>query len=255
MIGVFSDVHANREALSEVLEALLGLNPDKLICLGDIVGYGPDPEWCVDAVQGACDVVLCGNHDSALIYGASEFSAAAEWALNYHRGLLMPRTDPPGSVPQRQRRWEFLKGLPARYAEDELLFVHGSPRNPTSEYLREADVRLGLIRKLTENFELLNWLGFVGHTHRPGVITGEFMFLKPEDLGDVYRAEPGKKAIINVGSVGQPRDGDPRATFVTIEGPEVRYHRVPYDVEKTVRKIEDSGGLDPEMAERLRTGT
>jgi diadenosine tetraphosphatase ApaH/serine/threonine PP2A family protein phosphatase len=254
MLVVFSDVHANREALSAVLEAALGLKPEKMICLGDIVGYGPDPAWCLDAVRSACDVVLCGNHDFALVYGSKEFSASAETAIRYHRALLMPRMSSPDTLTERQQRWDFLKGLSHRYAEEDMLFVHGSPRNPVQEYLRESDVKWGLDRKLSENFAQVQWLAFVGHTHRPGVITADFRFLTPAQLNEFYRAEPGEKAIINVGSVGQPRDGDPRAAFVTVDGREVRYHRVLYDVEKTVRKIERTGTIDLETAERLRSG-
>ncbi len=254
MLVIFSDVHANREALSAVLEAALALKPEKTICLGDIAGYGPDPAWCVEAVRSACDVVLCGNHDYALVYGSKEFSASAETAIRYHRALLMPRMGSPESYSERQARWDFLKHLPPRHEEGDMLFVHGSPRNPVQEYLRESDVRYGLGRKLSENFAQVKWIVFVGHTHRPGVISEGLKFLSPAELHEFYRAEPGEKAIINVGSVGQPRDGDPRAAFVTVEGREVRWHRVIYDVEKTVRKIERSGTIDLDIAERLRSG-
>ncbi len=255
MFVVFSDVHANREALSAVLEAATKLGPEKLICLGDIVGYGPDPEWCIDAVQGACQVVLCGNHDFAVLYGSNEFTEAADAAVRYHRGLLMPRLSSPQTTPEQQRRWDFLKGLAHRHVEDDMLFVHGSPRNPMTEYIREMDVKLGMKKKLAENFQQVRWLAFVGHTHRPGVLTESLQFLKLQPESEFYRAEAGEKAIINVGSVGQPRDGDPRACFATVDGREVRLHRVAYDVEATTRKIERSGVIPPEFADRLRTGT
>jgi predicted phosphodiesterase len=253
MFAVLSDVHANREALAAVMEEVLRLNPERIICLGDIVGYGPDPEWCVDAVRSSCEIVLCGNHDAAVVFGARDFSDAAERTVNYHRQLLMPGDDDDRDVPQA--RWSFLKGLPQRHAENGMLFVHGAPRNPINEYLRERDVQMKLERKFKENFDLVERLAFVGHTHHPGVITPELRFLKPDDFADVYHAEPARKAIINVGSVGQPRDRDPRAVFVTVDGDEIRYHRVQYNVEKTAAKIEQCGAIDPSIADRLREGT
>ena len=254
MLAILSDIHANREALAAVLSQLRRLKPDKIICLGDIVGYGPDPEWCVDTVLRVCNVVLCGNHDFALVHGADTFTDAAQAALDYHRQLLMPRWNESPDEGGRQRRWNALKLLRHRHTEDSLLFVHASPRNPLNEYLREREVRWGAARKLNENFSLMDWLAFVGHTHRAGVITSAPEFLSPPQIDHLYRAMPGRKAIINVGSVGQPRDGDPRAAFVTLQGPEVRFHRAPYDVETTIRKIEADGILDFELAERLRSG-
>ena len=256
MLAVISDVHANREALTAVLLALRDMQPGRVICLGDLVGYGPDPAWCVDAARASCDVVLCGNHDSAIIYGARDFTPQAEAAINYHRQLVMPRSsDPPDRRQPAQERWDYIKGLPHRHVEDQRLFVHASPRNPVTEYLREHDVRMGLVRKLQENFDLVEWLCFIGHTHRPGVITADVKYLRPAQIDGHYRAEPGSKAIINVGSVGQPRDGDPRACFVTVEERDVTFHRVPYDVEATIAKIDRSGVLDLAICDRLREGT
>ena len=251
MIAVISDIHANREALEAVLEELGKLKPAKIICLGDIVGYGPDPVWCVDTVKKECNVVLGGNHDYALIYGAKDFSESAGTTVRYHRQMLMPRMDRTAEDQRRAERWDFLKGLPHRYQEDSLLYVHASPRNPVSEYLQERDCRMNLQKKLTTNFSLVPWLCFHGHTHQPGVITEDFKYIKPKHF---YKAEEGRKAIINVGSVGQPRDSDPRACFVTLDGTEVQYVRVEYDIEAAIKKIQSLGGLDPSFPARLRAG-
>ena len=255
MFAVFSDVHGNREALSAVLAALKPMAPEKTICLGDLVGYGPDPDWCLDAVLKACDVVLCGNHDFALIHGAGDFTDVAESSINYHRQLIMPRWNSSPEDAARLRRWNALKQLHHRLNQNGRLFVHGSPRNPINEYLRERDVKWGPKDKMTENFALVDWIAFIGHTHRPGIITADMKFLKVEEVDNLYRVMPGRKAIINVGSVGQPRDGNPRASFVTVEGPEVRFHRVEYDVARTIAKIEADGILDYHLAARLRKGT
>jgi len=255
MLGVISDVHANYEALSAVLEELQGLKAERIICLGDIVGYGPDPEKCIDTVQQECDMTLCGNHDFALIYGATDFSASASEAIAYHRQRLMPHFNNSPQDEVRLNRWHFLKGLPSRYKIGNCLFVHGSPRNPRNEYLRERDVKWQLDTKLEENFDLVDFLCFVGHTHRPGVFTEDLKYYKPEQLGNLYRPTPGLKAIINVGSVGQPRDNDTRASFVTVEDTGViRFHRATYDIEVTIAKMEQVGLLNPKSVQRLRMG-
>ncbi len=255
MFALISDVHANREALEAVLACINARGADRIICLGDIVGYGPDPAWCVDTVLKRCDVSVAGNHDVALIYGGRDLSDVADAAVKYHRTLVMPGSHLPGDDACRAGRWQALKALPHRHVEPGHLFVHAAPRNPINEYLRERDVRQGMERKLGENFALVDWVAFIGHTHRPGVITPEPDFIRAERCEGLYRVMPGRKAIVNVGSVGQPRDRDPRACFVTVDGPEICFHRIEYDVEATAAKIETAGALDPRLADRLRTAT
>jgi diadenosine tetraphosphatase ApaH/serine/threonine PP2A family protein phosphatase len=253
VIAVISDLHANHLALLAVLEEIERLGAEKVICLGDIVGYGPEPVECIDTVRERCDVTLCGNHDFALIYGAQDFNPIARNSLEYHRGLIMPR---PGveDEEERRERWEFLKNLPHRYVEGEYLFVHGSPRNPVVEYLRKIDVLLGLKDKISENFQEVDWLCFNGHTHRAGVITSDMEFLEPEEIDGVFEPTFQQKAIINVGSVGQPRDHNSRAAFATIEDEKVYFHRVKYDVEAVAAKISATPGMDHSLAERLLEG-
>jgi len=255
VLAIISDIHSNYEALSVVIDKLQRMEPKSIICLGDVVGYGPDPERCIDVVQQVCDVTLCGNHDFALIYGANDFSLSATQAINYHRARLMPRFDGTPEDNARLRRWQFLKSLHYRHRIDDILFVHGSPRNPRNEYLRQRDITWGLDSKMEENFKLVESLCFVGHTHRAGVFTGDLKYHTLQDLEYVFKPSEGQKAIINVGSVGQPRDGDPRACFVTLSDDRlVRFHRVAYDVERTIAKIEMDGALNLESAERLRQG-
>jgi diadenosine tetraphosphatase ApaH/serine/threonine PP2A family protein phosphatase len=252
-IAIISDIHANYLALAAVLEEIDRLHPGAIICLGDIVGYGPRPVGCIDQVRRRCLLSLCGNHDFALVYGAEDFNPVAQSAIKFQRGLIMPQPGIAEGDTKRKGRWEFLKRLPHRHARGEWLFVHGSPRNPIVEYLRRLDVLLGMTEKIRENFELVDWLCFIGHTHRPGVITPDMRFLAPEDFHHVFMPQPHQKAIINVGSVGQSRDGDTRACFVTVthEG-HVHYHRVEYDVEAAAAQIESTPGLDPSLARRLR---
>jgi diadenosine tetraphosphatase ApaH/serine/threonine PP2A family protein phosphatase len=255
MIAVISDIHANYDALQAVMAEIDRLHVKDIICLGDLVGYGPEPVRCVDEVRTRCQVTLCGNHDFGLIYGAEDFNPVARSTIEYHRQLVMPRAASGGPQKERQERWQFLKALPFRHTRDDRLFVHASPRNPVVEYLRKIDVLLGLRQKLGENFEEVDWLCFIGHTHRPGVITQDMKFLVPEELDGVFRPERRKKAIINVGSVGQPRDGDWRACFVTVDDDGVvQYRRVEYDVDAVVEKVAAAPGIDRSLAERLRTG-
>jgi len=231
------------------------LRPETILCLGDIVGYGPEPRPCIDEVRRRCPLCLCGNHDFAIIYGAEDFNPIARAVLKYHRALIMPHGEDSSRKARRQERWEFLKRLPHRHVRGQWLFVHGSPRNPVVEYLRKLDVLMGMKEKIQQNFELVDWLCFVGHTHRPGVITQDMRYLSPEDFDQVFVPQPHQKAIINVGSVGQSRDSDPRACFVTVtEEGHVHYHRVEYDLEAVATQIECTPGMDPTLAERLREG-
>jgi diadenosine tetraphosphatase ApaH/serine/threonine PP2A family protein phosphatase len=255
MIAIISDIHANYEALEAVLAEVERLRPDALICLGDIVGYGSDPVACVDAVREHCDLALCGNHDFALIYGADYFTPVARASVERHRRMVMPRPGGGAENEKRRERWQYLKGLPHRQARDSWLFVHAAPRNPVVEYLRKMDVLLGMSGKIAENFMQVDWLCFIGHTHQPGIITRDMKFLEPAEIDNEFRARPHHKAIVNVGSVGQSRDGDWRACFATAdEDGLIQYHRVEYDVEKAAAKIGAEGGMNEVLAERLRQG-
>ena len=253
MQAVLSDIHANFEALRAVLAELDRLEVKTVFCLGDLVGYGPDPVECVDAVRRRCAVTLCGNHDFALVYGANDFNPVARATLEYHRRLLMPRVA--SATPEARERWDFMKKLPKRHVREDILFVHGSPRNPVSEYLRKIDVMLGMTDKLNECFSQVDWLCYVGHTHRAGVITQDLQYLEPDDVDGVWTPKPHQKAIINPGSVGQPRDHDARAAFVTIsdEG-EICFRRVTYDVEAVAARMAAMPDMDPSLADRLRKG-
>jgi len=253
MIAVISDIHANYDALQAVFEKMEGLKPHGIICLGDIVGYGAEPAACVDTVRERCAVTLCGNHDFGLIYGANDFSAFARASIERHRRMMMPR--PAGDADRDRERWSFLKDLPYRHVRGDWLFVHAAPRNPVMEYLRKVDVLMGLSQKINENLRQMDWLCFIGHTHQPGIITRDMKFYEPEEIGNTFLPKPHEKAIINVGSVGQPRDGDWRACFVTVEEDGlVRYHRVKYDVEKAAAKMAAAASIEDPLADRLRRG-
>ncbi len=252
LIAVIGDIHANSEALAVTLERILEMDPASIVCVGDIVGYGPEPEWCVDAVRSACDHVVCGNHEIGLLYGANNFSEGATRSINAHRQRLMPA---PGECEgEGSERWSFLKQLPARHHIDDLLFVHGSPANPVYEYLREKDVKLKAYKKLAQNFDSVARIAFHGHTHVPGIITGDYRFLSPHAGQETFAVGPGKKVIVNCGSVGAPRDGDPRASFVTFGDGRITFHRLRYQWEMTAEKIRRDSSCDQSMAAMLSAG-
>ncbi|MEZ5978924.1 MAG: metallophosphoesterase family protein [Planctomycetota bacterium] len=250
-IAVVSDIHANREALEAVWQDLSKRGYDQIVCLGDVVGYGPDPEFCVDSVRERCAWCLMGNHDDALFSGAADFNPYARAAVEVHRAMLEPRW---WTGPARKQRWEWLHDLPLTKSEDRYLFCHGSPRDPVREYVISTD---GLLNrdKLAAIFELFDDVAVAGHTHQPGLHDET---LRWTGLGG--RAEfsvelpPGAKAFVNAGSVGQPRDGDPRACYCILEPDRVTWHRVEYDFRLTQAKILRTPKLDDFLARRLAVG-
>jgi predicted phosphodiesterase len=245
--AILSDIHGNLEALQAVLADLKREGVDAIYCLGDIVGYGPNPRECVEAAMGFTLSIL-GNHDQGALYDPEGFSSGAERAIFWTRDEL-ERGD--GSSEQRARRWQFLSELPRTVREGPLTFVHGSVRNPLCEYVFPEDVYNP--RKLERLFAMIEQYAFQGHTHVPGIFTEDGRFLSPEEVG--YRYPLGKgKLMVNVGSVGQPRDGDPRACYVLLNDERIEFRRVPYPVEETARKIYAISELDPFLGDRLKEG-
>ena len=247
MKAIISDIHGNLEAFQAVLADIAGHAVEAVYCLGDVVGYGPNPRECLELVM-QCKVALVGNHDQAVLFDPVNFNPKAERAILWTRAQL---ETPSPSRQAMERRWEFLGDMPRTYREDNLLFVHGSPRNPVNEYIFPEDIyKSGKIEAI---FRLVEHACFQGHTHVPGIFTEAPAFLSPEEVDYVYQAEGGK-FLCNVGSVGQPRDGDWRACYVLLDGDTVRYRRVEYDVETTIGKIRDVPDLDNSLADRLRQG-
>ena len=245
--ALISDIHSNIEALEAVLANIRDQGITEIYCLGDLVGYGPNPREVIDEIM-KCQVCLLGNHDQGALFDPEGFNSGAERAIFWTRTQL---EEGPGTPAMRQRRWDFLGELPRSRTEDNLLFVHGSARNPLNEYVFPEDIYNK--RKLEKIFALVQQYAFQGHTHVPGVFTESFNFFSPEELNNEYRLD-GSKAMINVGSVGQPRDGDPRACYVVLEDGLVRFRRVEYPFEKTISKIYDIPDLDNFLGDRLRDG-
>lgn len=247
--AIVSDVHGNLEALTAVLADIADQAVDAIYCLGDVVGYGPNPRECVDQAIGF-DLCVLGNHDQGALFDPEGFSSGAERAIFWTRSQLEgPGAD--GDAEANRRRWDFLCELPRQVREGDLLFVHGSARNPLNEYVFPEDVYNA--RKLERIFSLIESSCFQGHTHVPGVFTEDCRFFSPMDLGQRYVLD-GSKVMINVGSVGQPRDGNPLASYVLLDGNEVHFRRVPYDVRTTMDKIYAIDELDDFLGDRLGDG-
>ena len=245
--ALISDVHSNLEGLEAVLADIEGQGITEVYCLGDIIGYGPNPCECIDRII-QCDFCLLGNHDQGALFDPEGFNSGAERAIFWTREQL---EDPRGDSRANAQRWDFLGELPRNRKENGLLFVHGSARNPLNEYVFPEDIYNQ--RKMEKIFSLIERTCFQGHTHVPGVFTEGLRFFSPEDINCEYPLGDGK-TMINVGSVGQPRDGDPRSCYVVLEDDLIRFRRVEYDIDKTVQKIYDIPELDNFLGDRLRGG-
>jgi predicted phosphodiesterase len=245
--ALISDIHSNLEALQAVLADIRGQGISEIYCLGDLVGYGPNPCECIDLVM-QCKVCLLGNHDQGALFDPEGFNSGAERAIFWTRSQL---EDGVGTASERQRRWDFLGELPRNFQEEKYLFVHGSARNPLNEYVFPEDIYNK--RKLEKIFAMIPRYCFQGHTHVPGVFSENFQFVSPEEINHEYRLGE-EKVMINVGSVGQPRDGNPKACYVVLDDNVVRFRRIDYPFEQTIAKIYDIPDLDNFLGDRLRDG-
>jgi len=245
--ALISDVHSNLEALTAVLSHIRAQDVTQIYCLGDIIGYGPNPRECVDRIR-RCQVTVMGNHDQAVLFDPDGFNPVALKAIYWTREQL----DEGGGGPSAaNRRWDFLGELPPKYQEPGRLFVHGSSREPTNEYVFPEDIYNR--RKMDALFERIDHLCFQGHTHIPGIFTADNQFITPEECDHEFRFTD-DKAMINVGSVGQPRDGDTRACYCVLKKESVVFHRVDYDKDATAKKIYSQGELDNMLGDRLLEG-
>ncbi len=275
MYAIVSDIHGNLEAFSVVLDEIERRGITEVICLGDVVGYGPNPMECLDLVIAKCKVSLMGNHDFAVFYEPFNFNSGAEQACFWTRRQFEQDSD----ITRRASRWRFLGNLPVRIRTNDYIAVHASPRRPINEYIFPDDIYTNPT-KFVSIFERVEKLCFVGHTHVPGVFLEGPDFYSPDELD--YRFEiTDEKAIINVGSVGQPRDRDPRSSFVIVhdgkadfgngkgggggsgsgpkpsggpQTPHIEFVRLPYDVDTTVKKVEAISELDNFLGTRLLDG-
>jgi diadenosine tetraphosphatase ApaH/serine/threonine PP2A family protein phosphatase len=243
-LAIFADIHANRPAFAACLEAARARGAEGIVCLGDIVGYGADPEWAVDTVMelaGRGAPVVRGNHDNAVATTAETMNAEAQAAIEWTRGRL--------SAPQR----EFLAGLPYTVAEETRLYVHSEASSPPRwRYVRNtADAGRSMIATAAH-------VTFCGHIHRPALYsmsaTGKMTSFVPV-AGVPVQLLRGRQWLAVLGSVGQPRDGNPAASFAMFDTDkcEITYCRAPYDVQEAADRVV-ANGLPLWLAERLFMG-
>ena len=235
-VALLSDIHANLQALDAVLADMPSV--DDVVCLGDVVGYGGDPKSCLDRVRDAGWLVLAGNHDractdpAALGWFNDQAAAVVRWTMEV----------------LDESRLSWLDGLPEQAIDGDVLYVHGSPRSPTYEYVMDYETA-------AENLLLIGQrLCFHGHTHIPGVFHGQAGEMRHDYEEGFFKLRG--PALVNPGSVGQPRDGNPDASYVIwdAEHKMLEFRRVPYDREGAKRAILDAG-LPPRFAYRLDVGS
>ena len=243
-IAAITDVHANLPALEATLADVDAVGVEEVWCLGDVVGYGAQPDGCAELVRERCAVCLVGNHDLAVL-GALDvdaFSEAAAAAVWWTRDHVADAT------------LEMLRGLEPRESREGVALSHGSPRDPVWEYVLSSEQADACLDAQEER------IGLIGHSHVA------LFFTRPAEPepGEVRGAQAGDGTLlrldgggwlINPGSVGQPRDGDPRAAWLELdtEAGSARFHRVEYDVEAAAAAIV-AAGLPRRLADRLQVG-
>lgn len=244
LLALFADIHANRQAFGACLDAARARGAERMICLGDYVGYGADPEWTVDVVMGLVDdgaIAVRGNHDNAVGTTAESMNAEAQAAIEWTRGRL--------SAVQRR----FLADLPLMRQEDDRLYVHSEASNPPKwRYVQNAsDAARSLLATSAH-------ITFCGHIHQPALYSmssaAKMTSFVPTS-GVPVQLLVGRSWLAVLGSVGQPRDGDPAASFAMFDTDtlEITYCRVAYDVEAAARRIRENG-LPLWLADRLSVG-
>lgn len=242
-VAVISDVHANLPALEAVLKATDAAGADEVWCLGDVVGYGVEPDACADLVRERCDVCLVGNHDMAVLGGLdiASFSEAAAVAVEWTRGNVAERT------------LDFLRELEPSGERAGFGLFHASPRDPVWEYVLSSEQADAGMDASPQRISL------IGHSHVALFFTrpeGEEAETRGAQASDGALLDLSSGAwLVNPGSVGQPRDGDPRAAWLELdtEAEAACFHRVPYAIERAAEPIA-AAGLPSRLASRLYTG-
>ena len=241
-IGIFSDIHGNFEALERVLE-FLESRVDKFICCGDIVGYGPKPNECIEKILSLGDKIacVCGNHDWAALglEDITKFNEDARIAIKWTREVLS------------QDSVNFLMGLDYKLGGANFIVVHGSLRDPLDEYILNTSDYIPSMKKQAKK------ILFVGHTHQPLIfrgISGVVDIIPPIPEKPIF-LEDGSKYLVNVGSVGQPRDGNPKSSCVIYEEEtsQITYYRIDYDIAKVQQQMREVR-LPEFLIQRLERG-
>lgn len=277
LTAIISDLHGNIPALEVALADARQRGAGRYVCLGDVVGYGAKPRECLDIVMKLCvpdardpatsggasggvskgapeladGLCLQGNHEYALLYSAEDFNPKARAAIDWTRDELNRDPDPDKTLAY----WDFLDALEPTQCDEIAMFAHGSPRDPVREYMLPRDIRD--TEKMEANYGCMTrGVCFVGHSHVPAVYYEDGTLYRPRntegpyDLGDLVR----NRAIVNVGSVGQPRDGDSRLSYGLFDGANMTFVRLEYDIETAAAAIRAVPELPEFLADRLTVG-
>jgi diadenosine tetraphosphatase ApaH/serine/threonine PP2A family protein phosphatase len=266
LTAIISDLHGNEPAVETCLADARERGVTRFVCLGDVVGYGANPRHNLDIVMkiavptpnppeefGPLEPGLClqGNHEYALLNTAEDFNPRARAAIEWTREELNRGDDKDRSYSY----WDFLSELEASASDDVAMYAHGSPRDPVREYMLPRDITDDA--KMRAVFAcMVQPICFVGHSHVPAVYYEDRRIYQPKgtegpyDLGDT----PSVRVIVNVGSVGQPRDGDNRLSYVLFDGRNVTFVRLEYDHETAASAIRDVNDLPDYLADRLAVG-
>ncbi len=241
-IAVFSDIHSNLEALEAFIEHSFRKRVDLYMCLGDIVGYGANPNSCINLVQTIPSIHFAlGNHDSAAVGGTNYMCGEALQSISWTKMRLS------------EENLDFIKNLPANIQRENMLFCHANPSVTLDWYYISEKPAISRTFFLSRAKII-----FAGHTHLPSIITRKnflCVYIRNPGDGSVVPVASLNRQIFNCGSIGQPRDGDPRASYLIYDTEKnvVEFHRIAYDHELAARKIL-AAGLPEVLALRLATG-
>jgi len=246
--ALVSDIHSNLEAFNAVLEDVEAQRCEEIVCLGDLIGYGPNPRQVLRVAVQRFRFCLKGNHEEAVIKTPEGFNwKAAASSIWTKRQIISP------VYPAResQQMWSYVNGLTEFQEEGDVLYVHASPNDPVWEYVMpEYAGNRGLMQTI---FKRVKRVSFGGHTHLPGIFLPEGKFIPQARLNGPYPVTRGK-FFVNTGSVGQPRDQNPLACYVIFDGETVQFRRIRYDFRTTARKIAKIRDLPIALGTRLALG-
>lgn len=263
--AIISDLHGNIPALEVAIADARERGVRRFVCCGDTVGYGAQPREALDIVMRHCTpgatfvdgteledgICLQGNHEDALLHSAEDFNPKARAAIEWtHREITEN-----GGRERGYDYWDFIGELQPSGFDEIAMYAHGSPREPVREYLLPRDITDSA--KMAANFAAMRRdVCFVGHSHVPAVYYEDGRIYQPRGTEGPYDLGlgPGRRAIVNVGSVGQPRDGDPRLSYVIFDGATVQFVRCEYDHATSAERIRAVEDLPDYLADRLAVG-
>jgi diadenosine tetraphosphatase ApaH/serine/threonine PP2A family protein phosphatase len=266
LTAIISDLHGNAPALESALDDARERGVERFVCLGDVIGYGASPRHNLDRVMRLCvaepetpegfrplkpGLCLQGNHEYALLNTAEDFNPKARAAIEWTREELNRDED----TDRRYAYWDYLSELEPVANDGRAMFAHGSPRDPVREYLLPRDITDDAkMRALFSN--MTSTVCFVGHSHVPAVYFEDRRLFRPQGTQGPFELADSEsvRVIVNVGSIGQPRDGDKRLSYVLFDGKELTFVRLEYDVELAADTIRNVSDLPDYLADRLLVG-